>query len=110
MPPRVFFVVAATPSLPLAPAPAGQFTLVLAPTLLFQSGLTVERYDVNTNDVPDPSARCTGAIARLGNFTPGFSATSLGSFHFVMLPAKISASTSPVSLISSVFTSGRFTM
>jgi hypothetical protein len=34
MPPRVLCVVAATPSLPFAPAPAGQLTLVLAPTLL----------------------------------------------------------------------------
>src|SRR5215472_13103155 len=99
MPPRVLCVVAATPSLPLAPAPAGQLTDVLAPTLLFHSGLTAERYDVNTKVVPEPSARCTGAIARLGSFVPGLSAAIFGSFHFVILPAKMSASTSPVSLI-----------
>src|SRR3954470_4354637 len=108
MPPRVLCVVAATPSLPLAPAPAGQFTLVLAPTLLFHSGLTAERYEVNTNVVPDPSARWTGAIARLGSFTPWFSSTSLGSFHFVIVPAKMPARTSPVSLISLGLISGRF--
>ena len=57
MPPRVLRTVAATPSLPLAPEPAGHLTLVLAPTLSFQVGLTADRYDVYTKLVPDPSAR-----------------------------------------------------
>src|ERR1700759_995632 len=98
MPPAVLCTVPATPSLPLAPAPAGQFTLVLAPTLLFHSGLAADRYEGNTNVVPEPSARCTGAIARLGSFIPGFNSAIFGSFHLPMLPAKMSARTGPVSL------------
>ena len=38
------------------------------------------------NEVPEPSARRTGEIAASGSGTPGFSAVSAGSFHFVILP------------------------
>jgi hypothetical protein len=31
-----------------------------------------------------------------GRFTPGFSFTIVGSFHFVVLPRKMSASSPPV--------------
>ena len=36
--------------------------------------------------VPEPSARRTGEIASSGSGTPGLSAVSAGSFHFVILP------------------------
>ncbi len=36
--------------------------------------------------VPEPSARRTGEIAASGSVTPGFSAVTAASFHFVILP------------------------
>jgi hypothetical protein len=41
---------------------------------------------VNTNVVPEPSARCTVAIAVPGSFNPGLIALIDGSFHLVTLP------------------------
>ena len=49
--------------------------------------------------VPEPSARRTTEIAASGKATPGFKAVSAGSFHFTILPRKISPSSGPVSLI-----------
>ena len=43
MPPWMLCTVPETPSLPLAPVPAGHFTLVEEPTLDFQSGLCMDR-------------------------------------------------------------------
>ena len=36
--------------------------------------------------VPEPSERCTTAIAASGSVTPGLSATIAGSFQFLILP------------------------
>ena len=41
--------------------------------------------------VPDLSERCTGLIARSGRVAPELSAAMAGSFHFVMVPAKMPA-------------------
>ena len=45
--------------------------------------------------VPEPSERCTTAIAVLGRVTPGLSAAIFGSFHVLiwvdMMPARVSA-------------------
>src|SRR5579884_1066564 len=92
----------ATPSLPLPPRPTGQLTEVFEPTLLFHSGLTFERKSVHTKLVPLPSERCTTVMSALGSFTPGLSLVRAGSFHLVILPRKISASTWPENLRSAV--------
>ena len=41
--------------------------------------------------VPESSERCTGVIVVLGSLAPGLSAAIAGSFHFVILPLKMSA-------------------
>src|SRR5215831_5424160 len=92
----VFFTCPATPSLFLAPMPAGQLTDVPFPTLLFHSGLTFDRKSVQQYVVPLPSERWTTTISAFGNFTLGFPLASFGSFHLVILPRKISARDSPV--------------
>src|SRR5262245_44301103 len=84
----------ATPSLPLAPRPVGNFTLLPAPTLSFQVGLIDDRYCVNTAVVPLPSERYATEIGSFGNFASGFSFLILGSFQVLTSPRKIPASTS----------------
>jgi hypothetical protein len=59
---------------------------------------------VNTNVVPLPSERCTTPIGVPG--APGFSFAIAGSFHFVILPRKMPANASRVSL-SGALSSGR---
>ena len=46
--------------------------------------------------VPEPSARATTWMARLGSFTPGLSALISGASHCVIWPTKMRPSTSPV--------------
>ena len=53
--------------------------------------------------VPDPSDRCITVMSSPGRFTPALSLVIAGSFHFVILPRKISARTVPLNL-SSVLT------
>ena len=48
------------------------------------------------NVVPEPSERCTTVMSVAGRVTPGLSLTIAGSFHFVILPRTMSASTGPV--------------
>ncbi len=48
-------------------------------------------------DVPLPSERWTRMMSRAGSVTPGFAATSAGSFHFVIFPRKMPAIASGVS-------------
>jgi hypothetical protein len=55
--------------------------------------------------VPDPSARCATVMSVAGSVTPGFNFAIAASFHFVILPRKMSASTGPVNF-SSVLTFG----
>ena len=55
-------------------------------------------YSVKAPVVPELSERWTVAIDTLGRFTPEFSAAIAGSFHLVILLAKICAMTSAFSL------------
>jgi hypothetical protein len=56
--------------------------------------------------VPEPSERCTTVMSVAGSFAAGLSFTSAASFHFVILPRKMSASTAPVNF-NSPLTPGR---
>src|SRR4051794_40618660 len=85
----------ATPSLPLPPTPVGQFTAVATPTRLLHSGETLARKSAQMYEVPDPSERCTTVMSSAGSVTPAFSVAMAGSFHFVTLPRKMSASSGP---------------
>src|SRR5271170_6380795 len=80
--------------------PTGHSTAVSEPILDFQSGLTLERKSVQIKVVPDPSERCTTAIAVSGSLTPGLSLAIAGSFHLVTLPRKICAMVGPSSVTS----------
>ena len=52
--------------------------------------------------VPEPSERCTTVMSVAGSVTPGFSFAIAGSFHFVILPRKMSARTGPVNFSSAL--------
>ena len=55
-------------------------------------GVQINRIGIRCRDVvPEPSDRCTIVISVPGSFTPGFSFAIAGSFHFVILPWKMSA-------------------
>ena len=49
--------------------------------------------------VPEPSERWTTVIAVEGSLTPALIFARAGSFHFVILPRKMSARIGPVNLI-----------
>src|SRR6185295_14235385 len=85
-----------TPSLPFAPSPDGQLTLVPLPGPLFHSGLTVLNQSTKILVVPLPSERCTLVIAFAGSFTSGFSLAIAGSSHCLIFPRKIPAAASGV--------------
>src|SRR5262245_4604349 len=53
--PGVDMTLAVTPSLPFDLVPTGQFGIVLAPTVVPNSSLTVDRCWENTKEVPLPS-------------------------------------------------------
>ena len=106
MAPGVCFTSPATPSLPLPPTPAGQFTDVPTPTFF----LPFRRH---LRQVVDPDVGRAGAVRAVndgdvgvGKGQPGFSFAIAGSFHFVILPRKMSASIGPVNFSSAV-TPGR---
>ena len=90
-------MAAATPELPLPPLPFGHCTALSAPTWLDHVGLSCDSHDVNTNVVPDSSARCTVWMGRFGRLTPGFSFPISWSFQFFTLPRKMSAVVGPSS-------------
>ena len=90
-------VPAATPSFPLAPMPVGHWTALSAPTLEAQSELSLDSQLVNTNVVPEESARCTTVIFSSGSDALEFRAWMAGSFQFVILPSKIAAAVGPSS-------------
>ena len=58
--------------------------------------------------VPEPSERRTTVIFSSGSFTPPFSATMRGSFHLVILPRKMSASSGPSNFSAPEATPGTF--
>src|SRR2546421_10685787 len=86
-----------TPELPLPPWPPGHCTALSAPTCELHSELSCESHDVNTNVVPDSSARCTVWIGRFGRVTPGFRSPISLLSQFVTLPRKMSATVGPSS-------------
>src|SRR5437899_1636965 len=90
MAPWVCFTAAVTPSEPLAPVPVGHGTSLAAPKVQI-CGATAVRYDVNTLVVPEPSERCTTWMPALGSDTPGLSALTSASSHFLTFPAKMPA-------------------
>src|SRR5918992_1557906 len=49
------------------------------------------RNRVRFSEVPESADRCTGVMVLFGSDTPGFAATSAGSFHCLILPLKIFA-------------------
>src|SRR3954453_4110774 len=98
--PSVCLIAAATPSLPFAPVPVGHLTVLSAPTLDFHSPLTSERNVVKPFVVPDSSERWTTVMLASGRFVPGLSFAIAGSFHFLILPRKMSATVLPSSLRS----------
>ncbi len=91
MAPGVDLTMEATPELPLpACAVDGQLMVELLPS--FQSLPTaVWRNSEKFCVVPDESDRTASVMAVLGSVTPGLLAAIAGSFHFVILPWKISA-------------------
>src|SRR5436190_18920572 len=99
MAPCVCFTAAVTPSEPLAPCPVGQGTSLPEPTV-HTVGATVLRYSVKAAVVPDPSDRCTTWMPVLGRLAPELSALIAGSFHVLILPAKMPATVWPDSLRS----------
>src|SRR5512138_1938543 len=93
----VVLIWPATPSLPLPPSPTGHLTEAPLPTLFAHSGETPERKSVKMLVVPLPSERWTTMIGVAGRATPGLSSAILGSFHLVILPRKMSATSSDLS-------------
>src|SRR5499427_2993640 len=96
MAPGVVLMICATPPLPVPPRlVAGQEMVELVPSFQFgaESTRNWEKFWV----VPEESARRAITIVVLGSLTPGFSAAIFGSFHFLMLPWKMSAMTGPSS-------------
>src|SRR5512138_2856445 len=87
----------ATPSFPLPPRPTGHLTDFPWPTLVFHSLLTPERKSVRMLVVPLPSERWTTMIALSGRLTPGLSSAIRLSFHLVILPRKMLATSSELS-------------
>src|SRR5574343_2038975 len=94
MAPSILVTLAATPALPLPPTPAGQFTVLPAPTTPLNGAETCAKKSVKTAVVPDESERYTKVIAVSGSFTPGLTEAIAESFHLVILARKISDSTS----------------
>src|SRR3954471_13136803 len=89
---------AATPSLPLAPVPVGHFTDLSTPGPLSHSLEELARNWAKFFVVPDSSERWQTVILLAGSVTPAFAAAIFGSFQFVILPRKMSASVAPSSL------------
>src|SRR5208337_2365898 len=102
----VVLIWPATPSLPLPPRPTGHLTDAPLPTLFAHSPFTPERKSVKMLVVPLPSERWTTMIGWSGSLTPGLSSVIRLSFHLVILPRKMSATSSDLSL-SPLATPGR---
>src|SRR5271169_39582 len=97
MAPGVCDTVAVTPSDPFAPCPEGHVGVLLLPRV-HVVGDVLDMYRVNAAVVPELSDRWTVAIPMLGSVTPELRAAIAGSFHLVILPAKIPAIASAFSL------------
>src|SRR2546430_16796879 len=96
MPPFVWLSAAETPALPRAPTPVGQLTATPLPGPLFQVRLTLFRYSVRLYVVPLLSERWITVMSRFGSVLPLLIFCRAGSFHFLIRPRKMSATTCPV--------------
>src|SRR6185312_10736899 len=96
MAPGVLLTICATPPLPLpACAVFGQLMVESLPS--FQLLAAVWRNSEKFAVVPDESERTARTIGVLGSLAPELSDAIAGSFHFVILPWKMSAMTAGVS-------------
>src|SRR6478609_511007 len=100
MAPGVCLICADTPSFLAPPTPTGHSTDLPTPGPDFHFSLIAAKCWVKTKVVPLPSERCTTEMSVLGNFAPGLAAAILGSFHFLIVPRKMPAYASRVSLRS----------
>src|SRR5262249_10656399 len=91
----VDFSAAATPSEPLAPCPPGAFQ-TLSWSKVQSLPAAAVRYLVKLSVVPEESERWKVTIVASGRVAPLFSAVIAGSFHLVIEPEKIFASTDGV--------------
>ena len=66
--------------------PAGHWTELPLPTVVFQVELTLTKYLVNQLVVPELSDRWTVVIAWFGRVKLGLIAVIAGSFQLVMVP------------------------
>src|ERR1700710_2766136 len=69
---------------------AGQLTVSPEPRVQLAGAARV-RYLVKLDVVPEPSERCTTAMASDGNLALGFSALISGASHLVIVPEKMPA-------------------
>src|SRR5215472_19345017 len=98
MAPGVDLTALMTPSLPswaCSPGCCGQATDVPISEELQSAGSWAFRYEVNRNVLPEVSDRWTSTIGVPGRLTPELSFLIAGSFHVVIVPPKICASTWP---------------
>src|SRR5262245_37346574 len=89
MAPGVCRTRAETPELPRPPMPTGQGTDLPTPGPLFQRASMAARWLVNTNVVPELSARRTTVIHWCGKETPGLSWAIAASSQEVIVPRKM---------------------
>src|SRR3954454_17081679 len=90
MAPSVCLTTVVTPSDLVPPWPPGAVQF-LPPSNVQTSGAVAARNLVKLSVVPDSSERCTDLTAVAGSVALGLSFLIAGSFHFVILPAKILA-------------------
>jgi hypothetical protein len=86
----VLFTPVLTPSLPLPPWPPGAFQDFPQPYVPVV-GAAAARKLVKLSVVPEASDRWKDRIAEPGSETPELDAVIAGSFHLVIVPAKMPA-------------------
>src|SRR5213595_1984338 len=101
MEPGVAWMACTTPDDFCAPSPAPPWNSLPAP-LVHDCGAAAARYFWMLSVVPEESDRQTGLMSASGRLVPLFSAAIAGSFHLMIWPWKIFASTS--GLITSLST------
>src|SRR4051794_24416232 len=90
MPPSVCFTPAVTPSEPFAAWPAGQLSVLSAPSVQSDPA-SADSNEENTLVVPEPSARWKDLTAVLGSDAPGLSALISGASQVLTVPWKMPA-------------------
>src|SRR6266568_5291821 len=95
MAPGVDLMICDTPALPLPPRlVAGQLMTEPAPSVHALPPASTRNWE-KLAVVPDESERWAMVMAVLGRVTPGLSALIAGSFHALILPAKMPAMVGP---------------